>query len=113
MSTMHIPTDLITEAFRVSYEQETKSLSQLCQKAAEEVGELNQADLSMNGAAANQWRGKTKADVMEEIVDILLVDIALIARAGMSPNELRSIMERKLRVWQEKLAGTYKKAEAP
>lgn len=83
---------------------EQKTLEQLAMKTAEETGELNQAVLSFMKAPGCAYKNKTREDVDEEAVDVILCAAAVLFRNQSRPNfELSELMERKLKAWLDKV----------
>ena len=105
----HFNDPVVARAFKLSRQKEGKTLPELLMKTGEELGEMFQAYLSMTGAPANKWRGKTQEDLWEEMVDLHLCNIAVMARANLTQAKYRELMAKKLKQWESKLDGTYKK----
>ena len=66
----------------------------------EELGEVAEAILSVQGASGCAYKGKTLDDVREEAIDVILVIFALTAKLGMDEDEIKSIIKKKLIKWQ-------------
>nr|WP_252895205.1 MazG-like family protein [Liquorilactobacillus satsumensis] len=62
--------------------REPKSIEQQFLKLTEEVGEAAQAYLSSKGISGNRYKGLNRNNVKEELVDVLLVNLALLIRVG-------------------------------
>ena len=105
----HFNDKVVSKAFKLSREKEGKSLEQLIMKTGEEYGEMCQAFLSMTGAPANKWRGKTQEDFFEEMIDLHLCNIAVMAKSGLTQAKYAELMRKKLKSWESKIDGTYKK----
>lgn len=81
---------------------EPKSLEQLFIKWMEEMGEASQAFLSSQKASGNQYKGLSLDDLKEELIDTLLVNLALVYKVGMTESEMKNIAQRKINKWIEK-----------
>ena len=92
---------LIDDIFEIS-KKGGKSLQELTLKCAEEVGELSQAVLSYTGAKGCTYKELSKEDVIEELADVFLVNIAMAQELGITKDELKIEIERKLNKWIEK-----------
>jgi len=94
---------LIDQIMEISSTKEGKSVQELALKCTEEVGELAQAVLSYTGASGSMYKKLTEEHIVEELADIILVDLALFARMGMTKEEFKLIIEKKLQKWIEKM----------
>ncbi|MBM7542674.1 MazG-like family protein [Amphibacillus cookii] len=82
---------------------EKKTLEQMGLKLSEEVGETNQAILSYLKASGNAYKQLGLDDVKEECVDVMLIALALYFRLSESDDELKALIRKKLKKWQEKV----------
>lgn len=96
--------DLLDEIFEISISQEGKSLQELTLKCAEEVGELAQAVLSYTGAPGCKYKELKEEDVIEELADVFLVNIAMAAKLNITKEDLKIEIKRKLNKWVEKMS---------
>jgi NTP pyrophosphatase (non-canonical NTP hydrolase) len=94
---------LLDEIFEISRTKEGKTLQELTLKCSEEVGELAQAVLSYTGAKGCTYKDLKKEDVIEEIADVFLVNIAMASRLEITKEDLKKEIERKLNKWVEKM----------
>ena len=72
-------------------------------KCAEEVGELAQAVLSFTGAKGCVYKEKKKEHVIEEMADVFIVNLAMVARLDITKEEFKIEIERKLKKWLDKM----------
>ena len=85
-------------------DRERKSLMELALKTSEETGELAQAVLSFMKAPGCAYKGKTREDVDEEAVDVIICAAATLFRNQVRTNaELRMVFQKKLDAWQRKI----------
>lgn len=89
-----------------------KTLSQKVLKTAEEVGELARVILPFDSASGTNHRFVTRADVLEEIVDIHLCNTSILYSMGFSEEEFNEMLYRKTKKWS-KLQVAEKNAEFP
>jgi len=94
---------LLDEIFEISRTKEGKSLQELTLKCSEEVGELAQAVLSFTGACGCTYKKLNKEDVIEELADVFLVNLAMVAKLDITKEEFKAEIERKLNKWVEKV----------
>jgi NTP pyrophosphatase (non-canonical NTP hydrolase) len=94
---------VVQEIFRITNNVERKSTQELALKTGEEVGELQQAVLSVTDAPGCGYKGKTWDDVEEEVVDVVICALAVAFKGGTLPGHLLPIFERKMAKWMEKL----------
>jgi len=94
---------LIDQILEISTTKEGKSVQELALKCTEEVGELAQAVLSFTGASGSKYKKLKEEHIVEELADIFLVDLALVARMGVSKEDFKLIIEKKLLKWVEKM----------
>ncbi len=83
-------------------ENNTKTTHEMVLKLTEEVGEVAQAVLSHEGAQGSMYKNKTRDDVVEELVDVMMVVESLLYHLHVSDNEFNSTFNRKLDKWEEK-----------
>ena len=94
---------LIDYILEISNTKEGKSLQEQALKCAEEVGELAQAVLSFTGAKGCVYKEMKKEHVIEELADVIIVALAMVAKVGISREEIKTEIERKLNKWIEKM----------
>lgn len=92
---------IIDKIFDLSEKKEGKNLLEMTLKCSEEVGELAQAVLSYTNASGCGYKKLGPDNIKEEIVDIFIVSTALAVKAGMSKEEMITILERKINKWEE------------
>lgn len=95
--------ELIDYILEISNAKEGKSLQEMTLKCAEEVGELAQAVLSFTGAKGCVYKEMKKEHVIEELADVIIVSLAMVARVGIGKEEIKAEIERKLNKWIEKM----------
>lgn len=95
--------DIVVEISRITSKVERKSTQELALKTGEEVGELQQAVLSVTGAPGCGYKNKTWDDVDEEAVDTIICAFAVAFKGAPNPDRLLTIFERKMQKWKEKL----------
>lgn len=93
--------ELIDKILEVSITKDGKSPLQLLGKLMEESGEVTEALLSYEKVCGCEYKGKTLDDVAEESVDVLLVILALMAKIGMTKQDIARHIELKLAKWQK------------
>lgn len=93
--------ELYDKIIKISQEQEGKTLLEMILKCSEELGELSQAVLSYTGACGCSHKNLTLDNVKEEVVDVFVVITAIIAKVGLSKEEVIGIAENKLIKWQK------------
>lgn len=75
-------------------------------KTAEEVGELAEAVLSLDGAHSCAYKGKSREDVLKEAADVVQCAIAVVAKIyeeeGFPSHQFIHIYEEKLNAWEAK-----------
>jgi NTP pyrophosphatase (non-canonical NTP hydrolase) len=82
-----------------------KNLLEMSLKTTEEVGELAEAVLSSSGVHGNNYKGKTKQDVLEEAADTVICAISVAIKAGFGLDDITRMAARKCEKW----AATLKK----
>lgn len=80
--------------------KETKTVEQIGLKLSEEVGETNQAILSMVGANGSKYKELGTVDVIEETIDIILVALSLLDKIEISEEHTSEMFERKISKWE-------------
>jgi len=95
--------EIIDRIFEISRTKEGKNLLQMALKCGEEYGELSQAVLSYTEAPGCAYKGKTQADVAEEIADVFIVDVAMAVKAGITKEVLKEQILIKMNKWIEKI----------
>jgi NTP pyrophosphatase (non-canonical NTP hydrolase) len=93
---------LIDNIFEIS-KNGGKTLQELTLKCVEEIGELSQAVLSYTGAKGCKYKELNKEDVIEELADVFLVNIAMAQELGITKEDLKKEIERKLNKWIKKM----------
>jgi NTP pyrophosphatase (non-canonical NTP hydrolase) len=82
-----------------------KTIEQMALKLSEECGEVSQAVLSYRKAPGCANKGKTKADVIEEIWDVIICATALLYKVEDGKIDTAfstKIRDKKLAKWEEK-----------
>ncbi len=87
---------------RLAAEQEPKTVSQQFLKLMEEVGESSQAYLSSQKASGSGYKQLTTANTKEELVDVLLVTLAILHKLDTSDAELENLLTTKTAKWLSK-----------
>jgi NTP pyrophosphatase (non-canonical NTP hydrolase) len=83
---------------------EEKNLLELALKTSEENGELSQAVLSFMRAPGCAYKNKTREDVDEEAVDVMICALATLFKNQVRSNyDLAQLIEKKLQAWQDKI----------
>ncbi len=93
--------DLMNQ-IRLAAEQEPKTVSQQFLKLMEEVGESSQAYLSSQNASGSGYKQLTTANTKEELVDVLLVTLAILHKLDTSDAELETLLTTKTEKWLRK-----------
>jgi len=83
-------------------EGNTKTLYEMVLKLTEEVGEVSQSVLSHEGAQGSEYKNKSRDDVVEELVDVMMVVESLLYRFHVSDSEFNAMFNQKLAKWEEK-----------
>lgn len=81
---------------------EPKSIDQEFLKLMEEVGESSQAYLSSEKASGANYKHLTVYNTKEELVDVLLVTLALLQKLGTTDDELNKLLLKKVSKWIDK-----------
>lgn len=82
-----------------------KTLVERTLKLSEEVGEVSQAVLSYSKACGCEYKNKTKEDVVEECLDVIIVASSIISQScenNVDLEEVKKIYDKKLSKWKEK-----------
>jgi len=95
--------EIIKEIASITTRVEKKTIQELALKTSEEVGELAQAVLSVTSAPGCRYKQKTWDDVDEEAVDVVICAFATALKGAPDPERLKTIFERKMAKWKEKL----------
>lgn len=93
--------ELVERIFKISNEKEGKSLLEMTIKLSEELGEVSESVLSYTRACGCGYKNKTIDDVKEEIVDVIIVALAMGAKIDLDKDELKYIIEKKLIKWEK------------
>ncbi|AHZ10218.1 MazG-like pyrophosphatase [Bacillus phage NotTheCreek] len=80
----------------------TKTLTEMALKLAEETGEIAQAVLSVEKAQGSAYKAKDVADVIEELVDATMVIESMLHRLKVTDSEFNAVFNQKLKKWEEK-----------
>lgn len=83
-----------------------KNLIERTLKASEEVGEISQAVLSYLGASGCQYKGKTKNDILEESIDVILVVASIITEingGSLINDDVLNMFNSKLDKWSKRV----------
>lgn len=82
-----------------------KTLTERTLKLSEEVGEVAQAVLSYTNACGCGYKNKSKEDVVEECLDVIIVASAIISQSYDNDVDIENIINiynKKLNKWREK-----------
>lgn len=82
-----------------------KSLMERALKLSEEVGEVSQAVLSSSNVCGCGYKEKTKEDIVEECLDVIIVASSIISQSydnEINMDEIVNIYKKKLKKWEEK-----------
>ncbi|MCV3296167.1 MazG-like family protein [Oenococcus kitaharae] len=92
----------LIEKIRKAAVTEPKKPEQQFMKLSEELGEACQAYLSSQGISGNKYKGLDQDNVKEELVDVIMVAIALLCQLGTSNQDIENLVERKIHKWVSK-----------
>lgn len=82
-----------------------KTIEQRTLKLAEEIGELSQAILSQTNACGCGYKNKSKQDITEECLDVIIVASSIISQNYNNEVDIgivKDIYNKKLTKWKEK-----------
>lgn len=96
--------EIVDLIFDIAIKYEKKTLIEMALKASEELGELSQAILSYQKVHGCGYKELGLEDVNEEACDVLIVVMAMISRAQISKEEMKTMLHKKLDKWMEKSA---------
>lgn len=91
--------ELIEIIFHIAGTKEKKTITEMALKCSEEVGELAQAVLSYTKAPGSEYKQKTEKDVIEEIVDLFIIDLALASKMGVTFDDVKRLSKKKISKW--------------
>jgi NTP pyrophosphatase (non-canonical NTP hydrolase) len=95
----------VLEAVKEVIPLEQKTLQELALKTSEETGELAQAVLSFTGAPGCAYKMKSRADLDEEAIDVIICAAATLFKNQIRPDqELQAVFEQKIEAWKTKIA---------
>lgn len=94
---------LFDKILEISREKEGKTLVEMTLKCTEELGELSEAVLSYTNTHGCGYKNLGREHVLEELTDVIIVIVALAAKAGISKDEIKGEMEKKLLKWVDKI----------
>ncbi|AVI93388.1 conserved protein of unknown function [Oenococcus oeni] len=94
--------DNLIDQIRKAAATEPKKTEQQFMKLSEELGEACQAYLSSQGTSGNKYKNLNQESVKEELVDVVLVAMALLSQLGTSDQDIKSLAERKISKWLSK-----------
>ncbi|MCH4172088.1 MAG: MazG-like family protein [Lactobacillus sp.] len=92
----------ILDQVKQAASKEPKTPEQQFLKLSEEVGEAAQAFLSAQAISGNGYKGKHVADVQEELVDVLLVTLAILYKLDTTDARLQTLLQQKVAKWLAK-----------
>ena len=81
--------------------QEPKTIEQQFLKLMEEAVAAAQAYLAANHASGNDYKNLDLVDTNEELTDILLVTVAMLVKLDCQPEELETLLKKKVKKWLE------------
>ena len=82
-----------------------KSLLERALKLSEEVGEVSEAVLSYSNSNGCGYKNKSKEDVIEECLDVIIVASSMIIQScdnNINLEEVQAIYKKKLDKWKSK-----------
>ena len=82
--------------------KEPKIIEHKLLKMNEEVGELSEAVLSSQGVSGTAYKKKTKDDVAEEAIDVLIMALSIILEI-VSVKQMIAIMITKINKWERNI----------
>ena len=97
--------EIVDRILEISNTLEGKDLVQMTLKCGEELGELSQAVLSHTDAPGCGYKNLGKDEIAEEIADVFIVNVAIAAKAGITKEELKYWLEKKMIKWIDKITG--------
>lgn len=83
-----------------------KTIEQRALKLTEETGEVAQAILSSKNISACGYKNKTKEDVIEECLDVIIVASSIISQSysnNVDEEFVNCLYSKKLNKWKEKI----------
>lgn len=86
-------------------EIDKKTLLERTLKLSEEVGEVAQAMLSYSNVCGCGYKNKSKEDLVEECLDVIIVASSIISQSydnDVDMETVKSIYDKKLSKWKEK-----------
>ena len=86
-------------------EIDKKTLLERALKLSEEVGEVAQAMLSYSNACGCGYKKKSKEDLVEECLDVIIVASSIISQSydnDVDMETIKNIYNKKLSKWKEK-----------
>ena len=86
-------------------EIDKKTLLERTLKLSEETGEVAQAVLSYSNACGCGYKNKSKEDLLEECIDVIIVASSIISQSydnDVDIEKVKSIYNKKLAKWKEK-----------
>lgn len=90
---------IVDKIFDVAITHEKKNLVEITLKGCEEMGELAQAVLSYNNTPGCSYKEKTLEDITEEASDVIIVAMSVLSKAGVTKEEMKEMMNKKLDKW--------------
>ncbi len=84
---------------------DTKTLVERTLKLSEEVGEASQAVLSHSNACGCGYKNKSKEDIVEECLDVIIVASSIISQSydnNVDIESIKNVYNKKLNKWKEK-----------
>lgn len=95
----------ISRTFDIS-KLEKKSMVERALKLSEECGEVAEAVLSEQQACGCSYKNKSKHDIAEECVDVIIIALSIIESAGYEiEGDLIELYKSKLDKWERKIKG--------
>jgi NTP pyrophosphatase (non-canonical NTP hydrolase) len=83
--------------------KEKKTLIQRALKLTEETGEVAEAVLSYTDSPGCGYKQKTREDVMEECVDVIIMATSIIANLEFKDEDVASTFVKKMTKWEAKM----------
>jgi NTP pyrophosphatase (non-canonical NTP hydrolase) len=94
----------VFDKIRATTKIDGKTLTERALKTGEEFGELSEAVLSSQSVSGTGYKKKTKDDVVEEAIDVVICALSCVyqVKPDMAQEELGLIFNKKLDKWHEK-----------
>lgn len=87
--------------------KDKKTIEHRALKLAEETGEVAEAILSSNNISACGYKNKSKDDITEECIDVIIVASSIISQNcdnKLDIDFIQDLYEKKLKKWEDKIS---------